>query len=197
MKPTAIVRSLRYALSLALVSTVSTIQAVECGPLANTDNIGQLQQSLDEANSALLRGRRLLVEEVGQLLKGSPRTEAALVESERINREQELLESAGASELGAWLSSSGTLAAIRDAMQDKRDRFVVEMYLSLQLVMVKQHAEIQLNSVNRSLAKMSRPGLAIDVAKVRDSVNAVLAEFRNCESPKLPPKAQRGSKQPR
>ena len=67
-------------------------------------------------------------------------------------------------------------------MVDKRDKVVVEKYLSSSVFFIKGSAERVLSYVNGIMAKLSRPSLAVDIARLRDSVAGVAEEFASCES---------------
>jgi hypothetical protein len=115
-------------------------------------------------------------------------TDATLNEMMGVLVEQELANSANTLELELKLGEASTLASIRDVMQDKWDKSVVQSYLSLSVVSANSQAEIQLRSLDRIMTRTSRPGIAVHVSKLRDAVGAVATEFQKCERPRLPKK---------
>ena len=162
---------------------VSAVHAVECGPFVQVQKLDQLQSSVRFANGLLTQHRESLQREVSGLLGYAP-TQATLNEVDRINREDDLLKSADASVVEMALQNASILAAVRDVMVDQRDRVIVEKYLSISVFGTKRLAEIKLRYLNQILAKISRPGVAIDVSRLRDEVGAIASEFEKCESPK-------------
>jgi hypothetical protein len=66
-------------------------------------------------------------------------------------------------------------------MVDRRDKVIVEKDLSATVVRAKKIAEISYRTTNQFLTRMSRPGIAIDVSKLRDAIGRVITEFQQCE----------------
>ena len=178
----------RLCSTIGLTMMVSTVHAVECGALVTHSRLSELQRSLNVADSALRRDEELLLAEGQGMLKRSPVTDATLNDAMRVLGEQERVSSANTSELELLLGAASTLAAIRGVMKEKWDRSVVETYLSLSVFSVKGQAEIKLKSLDRILTQTSRPGIAVNISKLRDAVGALVTEFQKCESPRLPEK---------
>lgn len=178
---------MKWLFAAWLVLVVSVVHAVECGPLVMDSKVKSLEKSLTDAIEVLDQHNNLLLNEASRLLASTP-SEASLNQAEKINLEVDLLvnsRSAGAI-IQARLDAVSTLVSIRDSMVDKRDKMIVELYLSAVTVHTKNMAEIAYRQANASLTRMSRPGVAIDVSKLRDTIGTVLREFQRCESPKLP-----------
>ena len=179
--------SMKWLIAAWLVLIVPVVHAVECGPLITDSRVKSLEKSLTDAIEVLDQHNKLLLDEISKLLASTP-SEASLNQAGKINLESDLLLSAkSAGEIvQARLDALSTLVSIRDLMVDKRDKMFVEVQLSASVVFTKNLAEIAYKRANESLARLSRPGVAIDVSKLRDTIGVVSNEFQRCESPKLP-----------
>jgi hypothetical protein len=78
-----------------------------------------------------------------------------------------------------------TLVQIRDAMVDKRDRYVLQRYASAQIVHLANLSRLTTESVALVLTKVRQPGIAIDVARLRDLSMDVHKSYASCDVPKL------------
>lgn len=83
----------------------------------------------------------------------------------------------------ARLDQTILLLQVREVMVDKRDRAAVSGFLSIVSSTVAKASRSSVEAINRSLIRISRPGIAADVAKLRDRVSDVLAAFENCAMP--------------
>jgi len=122
-----------------------------------------------------------------KMLLGRATSDAGIQQIEKINQEINLLDSVTLdyNTVQGPLNTASTLAAIRDVMVDKRDKTILELYLSESAVYAKNHAELSFNATNRTLTVMSRPGIAVDVSRLRDAMGMVLKELQKCESPRI------------
>ena len=178
---------MKWLIAAWLVLIVPAVHAVECGSLIMQNRVEHLKKSLTAANEMLRQHRMSLLNEAGTLLGNTP-SDAILNQVAKINREHDLLVgviSDGESVQGP-LDTVSTLVSIRDVMVDKRDKMIVELNISLNAVHTKKMAELSYRTTNESLTQMSRPGVAIDVSKLRDTIGLVLGELQKCELPKMP-----------
>jgi len=151
--------------------------------------VGSLRDSLTDALGVVRRYQNVLLDERQQLL-ASTKPAANLVE----NRDYELDALNNAWSAGevirARLDTVLILFSTRDSMVDKRDKMIVERQLSLAADHTKRSAETSYLQANTSLTRLTRSGMAIDVAKMvlklRDTIGLVLGEFQRCELSKLP-----------
>ena len=178
---------MKWLIAAWLVLIVPAVHAVECGPLIQTDRVNQLHRAVQVLGMGLFPHIDSLQNEIDGLLRYSP-TKATVEEVGRISIEQDFLIQANLSgeNVETAVNAALVLATVRDFMVDKRDRVVVESYLSISASYVRSIAEIRTRYLNQLLTKMSRPGLAIDVSKLRDAIGMVLGEFQKCESPRVP-----------
>ena len=173
------------AMLLAVMS--SSAAAVECGPIVQTSRLENLTELLTAAETLLNQHNRSFLNE-WQNLRDRTLSDAILQQIQKIQFETDLLGSviANNNSIKGPLDTTLTLANIRDAMVDKRDRTVVALYLSQSAAYTRKIAEISYRDTNESLTKISRPGVAGDVSKLRDAIGMVLRELEKCESPKMP-----------
>jgi len=176
---------MNWLMAAWLVLVIPVVQAVECGPLITSSQVSSLDQSLSEALSLLMGHEKSLGEEIENRLANA-RSDIEFNRINKISNESDQLRNV--STLGQYvqfrLEALGILISIRDVMVAKLDRTIVEKYLSLMTAAAKQTAEIGYKQTNTVLAKVSRPGIAIDVSKLRDAIGKVVSEFHRCEIPK-------------
>jgi hypothetical protein len=171
------------AVGLLLVS--SQALAIECGPIVRAVTINQLQESVKEVGRILLSHRETLLEEtkgLGGSLSDFRDNQVAIANAQR---EMGNLASASDSAQTVWgqLDTALQLAHIRDRMANVEDKQLVSAYLSHRLWRTFMLAEHANKSINLSLANISRPGFAVDIAKLRDVVAVVLKHLANCTPP--------------
>jgi hypothetical protein len=157
--------------------------AIECGPVLRPERLLELANGVAQAAAQLLQHDSSLGREAEGLWRHAS-TQATLDRISKIQRDQDLLGYAHerTARLETDLQYAHVLAGIREVMVDKRDKVVVEKYLSSSAFFIKGSAERVLSYVNGIMAKLSRPSLAVDMARLRDSIAGVAEEFASCES---------------
>jgi hypothetical protein len=143
----------RIGLIAALIYT-QTLLAAECGPTISAAPISEIKESLDPIQTALHQHLKSLT--------------AALSAAEEREYFWVRLALDQSSELNHAVVHLLTLVQIRDAMVDKRDRYVLQRYASAQIVHLANLSRLTTESVALVLTKVRQPGIAIDVARLRD-----------------------------
>lgn len=161
--------------------------ALECGPLVSSEKLDQLQNAVANAGAVLNQHAGSLIQDMRGRLNAA-QTEAALAQVDKM--QLELNEIQQAESVGERVESAlriaSVLAGVRDVMVDRRDTELANKFLSLYIAAAGRYAREANPFVNRILTKISIPGVAIDVAKLRDAIGMVGRELEKCESPKLP-----------
>lgn len=91
--------------------------------------------------------------------------------------------------MGAWiirdlhdaLSRGEMLARIRDLMRDSQDKQILRQSLSSVAHGARDLSHTVHDSVNQTLAGLTRPGIAIDVSKLRDLAGEAAKMFDSCD----------------
>lgn len=169
---------MKWLIAAWLVLTVPLVHAVDCGPLVMLSKVTALQDSLTGALSALRQHQGVLMSEGSREARESE-FQKIFNEIDRLN-----LSMSGGEQIEIRLDAISILVSIRDFMVDKQDKLIVEQYISLYGLNVKNTAEIVFRSISKTLTQVSRPGVAIDVSKLRDAIGTVVGEFERCEAPK-------------
>ena len=86
-------------------------------------------------------------------------------------------------DLQTEIANSWMLAMLRDKMVDARDKTMVSAFLSLRLSLARKMSELTDPMIGRTLRRITRPGIAVDVAKLRDAVETVAKELAKCTPP--------------
>lgn len=81
------------------------------------------------------------------------------------------------------LSKSLMLSQLKSMMIDQRDKVAVERFLSLVAVYVGKSSQAAQERLGQILSRVSRPGVAIDIAKLRDILTATTKDFGVCNAP--------------
>lgn len=172
-----------------LVLVVPLVHAVECGPLIQESKVKALEKSLTDALSKLRQHEEVLINENKRLLAGAfsevseKDFQKTTLEIDRVSLSHIVGE-----QVESRLDATSMQVVIRDLMVDKQDRLIVEKYLSLYAAQLKRISEINYRYISKTLTQVSRPGVAIDVSKLRDVLGTVLGEFQRYEAPKPPSK---------
>jgi len=170
------------AIGLLLVSSESV--AIECGQKMREATIKDLGDSIGVARQRLLEHSKGLHEDVKGLLS-TARSGDDLRPIQQLQDEMGLIEFAekGGRDVEAEMRFAGTLALIRDAMVDAKDKAVVSWVLSNHLYTTGKLAEATKPLTSFSLRKITRPGIAVDVAKLQDAIEAVVRHLSECTAP--------------
>ncbi len=168
----------------AAVLLGSQSAALECGPTMRAVTIEQLKVTVKEANARVLQHFRVLNEDLGRRGK-APATGAAIAEADRAAQELGGLIDIMQAVDGTYnaLESASLLAAIREQMVYGGDKIAVNPRLSLLLFNARQEAEKTYRSISPLATKITSPGVAADVARMREAIEAVIRVLGNCVAP--------------
>jgi len=145
-----------------------------CGQTVSAIYIENLTTPLQLGRENLTRHRRALTEEMKTLVG---QNNFAHVESEYAWVDHVLTYSGAAEEN---MDRMTLLIHIRDTMIDKRDRMTVEKHVAIQAANLAQISETAERVLTDVLSKVSRRGIAFDVAHVRDSLAAIGKALGGC-----------------
>lgn len=158
--------------------------AMECGPAARAAMIERMKSTVREANARVLQDFRALNQDPGRREKPAA-TDAAIAEADRSAQELgSLIDIMQAGDgTGNALESASLFATIRDQVVYGGDKVAANDRLSLLLYLARQEAEKAYQTISPALAKITGPGVAADVAKLRGAIEAVLRVLGNCVPP--------------
>lgn len=173
---------MKFYLAVALLTFVGNVLAVQCGPRVAYERIELLQKPIDEIGRTLLQHSESLQQQATSTMIG-PQSEISVARVEKIFREIDLLSSAetAGERVSTALQTASVIAGIRDVMLDSRDRERVNLFLSNQLSSIGRGANSAWEYLNKLLTRITIPGVAIDVAKLRDAIAVTRSEFEKCE----------------
>ena len=173
----------RYlAIGLLLVSSASV--AIECGPSMRAALINQLEGSVRAASERLSQHSAALIKEMQRLLTNAKSNgdtlafERVEVENGQLSRIIYL-----GDRIAERLSAASMLVQIRDGMVNVKDKTLVSAHLSIELSRTQKMGENMFKDINSTLTALSRPGVAIDVAKLRDAIDVVVKTLAICTPP--------------
>lgn len=176
---------MKWVIAVALASFGSTVLAVECGPKLSGERIEQLLKPIGEATALLAQHQNSLNDDVRTYLSRAP-IDPALNRIDKLQLEitqiGHVMEYALRVENG--LNEALTIAAIRDVMLDSRDRWRVNLFLSLKVFGARTHAEKIAPAIGAVLTRLTMPGVAVDISKLRDSIVLVARAFEGCDKPR-------------
>ena len=155
--------------------------SVGCVPTMRAATIDQVKLAVTEASARLLQHLGALKQDLGRRAKAAP-TEAADADAGKIAQELDSLNHIMQAVKGInnALGPASLLAAIREQMVYSADKVAVNARLSLLLFTARQEAEKAYQYVGPALTKITSSGVAVDVAKMRDAIEAVLKAVGNC-----------------
>lgn len=156
--------------------------SIECGPIVHIVRIEQMKNSVGEAQTTIMQHSGPLVALVKGLIDVAS-TDSAIREADKMQLQLDFLGQArtAGERLEGALQTALLVAQIRAVMLDRRDKERVNKFLSLSLRDAGRVAELSYRSTSDVLSKLSIPGVAIDVAKLRDESRVVVKEFEKCE----------------
>lgn len=165
------------SLLLAGIFFASAASAGECGKTLQTRQLEHLvnlvtgpQENILQYSSALLQEAEVASQ------SGNDRL------ADTILREQDRLDKIydAADRLVNILDQSLMLAKIRDRMLDVRDKETVERHLSHVATRLGKSAVVANRPFSRLIPKLTRPGNAVEAAKVRDAIREVAVRLDGC-----------------
>ncbi len=168
----------------AAVLLGSQSAAVECGPATRSATIDRMKVSVREANARVLQHFRALNQDLGRREKPAA-TDAAIAAADRTAQELGVLIDmlqAGDS-TGNALESASLFAAIRDQVLYGGEKVAANARLSFLLAVARQEAEKAYQYISPASAKITRPDVAADVAKMRDAIASVVKALGHCMPP--------------
>jgi hypothetical protein len=86
-------------------------------------------------------------------------------------------------EVWGYLAASENLAAVRDLMADDRDRATLDRQLKLVAQQIQEPLSFGLESAENVSAMTKRPGIAAEVSKIHDFMDATRTRFAACAGP--------------
>ena len=161
---------LTKSIFLMLVLISPTCVAEECGKSLTTSQIEKLRSSIATSQKNILQHMESLTKEL---------TNQALNQRDIGNQVYE--EAQG---VLVPLEQGLLLTQIKNAMIDSRDRETVERFLSIIAVHTAIASSRAQEKINRLSTSISRPAVALDVSRLRDSVNDVSQALENCTRPR-------------
>lgn len=170
----------RCFLIVAVLVLMQTAEGADCGASLRHAQVWKLAAAIEAAVKNLTQHRgELITEQEGMLKRRSGFDDIGMRKVEiEIDNLSSAQDSAG--ETSKWLDQALLLLQLREAMVDQRDKTTVERHLSLVAVTLAKQSRGAVAYINKTLVRISRPGIATDVARLRDSVGAVLTTFENC-----------------
>jgi hypothetical protein len=162
--------------------TALNCMAEECGKRLTDAQIERFIESINVPVNNLSQHTQALLLEEGNLIAAG-----AFERADRVAREQVLISSADqvASYVSNNLDKTLLLAQLKNVMVDQRDRMIVEKILSLIAKSVKDTSQRAHERISQLLSKVTRPGIAVDVAKLRDSLAEINKVFSSCTAPPI------------
>ena len=174
---------MKFCLAIGLLIVGAKALAIECGPTMRAASLSQMEEAVDSATTKLLQQSIALLEEMGR--SANARSDSDLSAFGKISNESDRISNAttAGERVQDTLNTNWILATIRDQMLDARDKARVNAYLSIALANAKRRAESASKSLAATLSTVTRPGIAVDVAKLRDTIDVVIKAFEKCVSP--------------
>ena len=176
-------------MTLSLLCATTSCFAVECGPSVTTATLDKWEETVRSRGAVLDEHSMVLIERSMAInlraMSTGGRNDAEL---HRLEMETTVLSGIVTMSDGveAALSTASAVAAVRDAMLDRRDTERANKFLSLHLATVRKTASVALKRMNTALRKITLPGVAIDASKLRDAIEAIVQEFGRCEATAVP-----------
>lgn len=157
-----------------------------CGPAARGATIERMKVGVRQANAGVLQDFRALNQDPGGREKPAA-TDAAIAEADRAAQELgsliDIMQAGDAT--GNALESASLFAAIREQTVYGGDKVAANERLSLLLYLARQEAEKAYRTIRPAAAKITRPGVAADVAKLLAEIETVVKVLGNCLPPAL------------
>jgi hypothetical protein len=167
---------------MACLVHATNAAAADCSQSLTRTEVEKLSTAVAAAQKNLSQHGQSLFEEQGVMLDRGPGNYSSIAFG-KISDDQTRLTRAdfAATTVASALDQVLTLIMVRDLMVDTQDKLTVETFLSVDAYGVGLHSRNAALYLNQ--ARVSRPGIASDLAKLRDSVSGVSAAFENCDKP--------------
>ena len=171
---------IEWSFALVVVLVASTCLADECGKWLTESRIEKLEAPIETARANVLQHTQSLNQETKDFLDAGSvaLADQALLESERVTGTYDAVDVVVKN-----LDQALLLAQLKDEMIDSRDRVFVEKYLSLTAAHAGRVSRLAQERINQYLIRVTRPGVVLDVSKLRDSVSDTLKALENCSLP--------------
>lgn len=160
------------ALVFALLATSG--HAAECAHTLNQAQLRRLVEPLTKANGTLHQHLKSLTNELARTPNRGAFDTLSL-EYDRISTAYD-----AALMLIDSLNRTEMLVRLHDLMLDARDKKTLNQYLSVAAHDTRETSQVVERALNELLSRLIRPGLAIDVSKVRDSAAKAAKLFESC-----------------
>ncbi len=162
------------ALVALCIGTNTPAQAAGCGQTLGAENLAHLIKPITASEKNLNDHVHTLADEM------RPLTGVAFDRAEvEFNHMRMALDSA--THLRSKLLLIRNLVIIRDQMLDRRDRLLLESYLSVYANEARSVSRIEYEAATGLLGKLSRPGFAVEVGQYRDAASAAANALQSCE----------------
>lgn len=174
----------RGVLVVACFIQATTAAAADCGRSFAHSQVEKLVKAIEAANTNISQHRVLLLHELRAMLERGSGGNGEL-NFRKVAAEEVLLSSASISTTYtlATLERAQLLLQLRNLMVDQKDMTTIERHLSIVAAGVGDQSRMSKTAINQLLALESRPDIATDMAKLRDSVSDVVAVFEKCTMP--------------
>jgi hypothetical protein len=156
----------------ALAIGHSGVYGANCGQTVSADQIENLSAPLLQGRDNLMRHSEALLAEMKMLVGQSGFDN---VVDEQTSVDQMLTYIEGVRE---GIDRMALLVVIRGSMIDKRDRIAVEDYLAIEVVSTAKITGHAQAALARVLTRVSRPVIAVDGARLRDTLTSVEKALR-------------------
>lgn len=169
---------MRTILMLAMAFATFRAGAIECGPSMHVVTLDNYQEAVRAANEKVSGHSTALLTEQVMLQDNASLFDKIQAEIGYLDMAIQAGDRAAATLNTAWI-----LALVRNQMIDKRDREIAARFLSLTLKHSHEVAQSAFNSTNNVLRRLTRPGIAVDVAGLRDAIETVAKDLSKCSPP--------------
>ena len=152
------------------------VLAAGCGQSLTLRELEVVGEPLDRAMETVLQHLVGLAEEMPALVDSPAKFQRVSMEHEYVRQSHD----AGIMVQG-HVDSMRILLGLRELMVDKRDKGTVSQYVARKGAYSRKAAERATQRVNNMLTHVSRPGVAVDVSKLRDALSQVGEVFGKCD----------------
>jgi len=173
-------KTLTAALITLATLTAFSCFAEECGKRLTDTQIEKIITSIEVVTGNLSRHQEALTKEAGNLSAAG-----AFDKADRSLSEESLISLAqqSAGYVVTSLDQALMLSQLKSVMVDQRDKIVVEKFLSTVAARVGKSSQNAHERVGQLLSRITRPGIAVDTAKLRDNLASTTKAFESCTPP--------------
>lgn len=163
-----------------LASTfVVAAHAAECGSSLRRPDIARLAAAARDSNTNLLQHIKSLTLEWQTIADGGISSAKVRSELDKVRFTHDY-----SRELQHSLARAELLTQLRDSMRDTKDKQATQSFLSIAASATRELNETVRESVGELLTSATRPGIAVDISRLRDLANETAKLFGNCTLPK-------------